>query len=82
MNLPECRTWKCGCYTVHATLRRDNPAFLRYVIVRNHKVIGSSFSVPDRAWCDAIERFAALGRYVETPAPVKRYDYRLKKRKA
>lgn len=70
--------WKCGRYTVRATLRLDNPAFARYVIVRGEKIIGTSFSVPDRDWCEAIERLAKWGRYVENSAPPKSYSYRLK----
>src|SRR3990167_3708695 len=70
--------WKCGRYTVRATLRLDNPTFARYVIVRGEKIVGTSFSVPDRAWCEAIERLTKWGSYVEKSAPPKSYSYRLR----
>jgi hypothetical protein len=70
--------WKCGRYTVRQTLRLDNPAFARFLILRNGKIVGTSFSMPNRAWCEAIERLAKWGRYVEHSAAPKSYSYRLK----
>lgn len=70
-------SWRCGRYTVQQTMRQDNPAWARYLIIRNGKVVGASFSVPDADWCESIERITKLGRYVEKLSDPKRYTYRL-----
>jgi hypothetical protein len=70
--------WKCGRYTVRQAIRPDNAAFPCYMIFRGDKLVGRSFSVPDRDWCEAIERLAKWGSYVEHSAAPKSYSYRLK----
>jgi hypothetical protein len=70
--------WKCGKYSIRQTLRIDNPAFARYLIMRGGKIVGASFSVPDEGWCEFVERFTNLNRYVEKSASLKRYTYRLR----
>jgi hypothetical protein len=70
--------WKCGRYIVRQAIRSDNPAFPCYMIFRADKLVGRSFSVPDRDWCEAIERITATGRYVTGTFVLKSYSYRLR----
>ena len=76
MILPSCETWQLGKYTVRAAVRIDNPLFSRYVVMRGGKVVGCSFSRPNAAQCEDIERFAQTGRYAD--APIQTYNYRLR----
>lgn len=73
----EAATWQCGRYTIHRTCRPDNPAWPRYLIFKGEKLVGRSFSVPDKDWCESIERIEKLGRYVEKLSAPKRYSYRM-----
>lgn len=73
-------SWRCGRYTVQQTVRPDNPAWARYLIIRAGKVVGVSFSVPNAGWCESIERITKLGRYVERLSKPKRYSYRLSRK--
>ena len=77
--IAEQKTWKCGPYTVRQAVRLDNPAFPRYVVLRRQKIVGCSFSVPDRSQCEFIERFHKQGEVYVTASPIKKYHYRLPK---
>lgn len=69
---------KFGPYTVHRTIRLDNPAFPQYTIMRKGAIIGRSLSAVDLGWCEFIERIAKWGRYTEHSAAPKSYSYRLR----
>jgi len=65
---------KFGPYTVHRTIRLDNPAWPQFTVMREGKIIGRSLSALDLGWCEFVERMA--GEQV-TSAP-RRFDYRLR----
>lgn len=71
------QTWQCGRYTVQQVVRPDNPAFPRYLIFRNEKLVGVSFSMLDASWCESVERITKLGRYVEELSKPKSYGFSL-----
>lgn len=62
-----------GRFTVRIGLRPDNPAFPVYLVFVKGKLIGKSFSVPDRSACEWLERQNALDRvtYAESSAQPK-----------
>lgn len=76
--ITQCAAWKCGRYVIRRVVRLDNAAWPSYWILRKDKLVGRSFSVPDRDWCESIERITKLGRYVEKLSEPKRYSYRIK----
>jgi hypothetical protein len=78
VQIVENRTFVLGRYVVVQKPRFDSPAWAVYLIYRNNKLVGRSFSVPDEGWCEAIERLAKTGRYAE--APIQKYSYRLRGR--
>src|SRR5579864_987351 len=49
-------TLQIGPYTVRASIRIDNPAFPAYLVYRNDRLIGRSFSMPDLDCCQWLER--------------------------
>lgn len=67
-----------GRFTVRIGLRHDNPAFPVYLVFVKGKLIGKSFSVPDRSACEWLERQNALDRvtYAEASAPPKTHTLR------
>ena len=67
---------KFGPYTVHATIRHDNPAWPQFTVMRAGRIIGRSVSALDLGWCEFIERMAREGRYAEKP--IQGYSYRLR----
>ena len=81
MIVAETRSFDLGPFTVHQRPRFDNPAFAVYMVFRGIRLVGKSFSVPNRDWCESIERIEKLGRYVLDSAPLKRHSYRLPKRR-
>ena len=76
MNLPACETWQLGEYTVRLAIRLDNPFFPRYIVMRDRRVVGYSFSRPNLAQCSDIEQFSKTGRYAN--APIQSYNYRMR----
>jgi hypothetical protein len=48
--------FSCGPYTVRQTLRFDNPYWPCFIVSRGNKHIGRCFSVPDKGWCQYLER--------------------------
>ena len=64
MLTPECKTWKLGRFTVRQGVRPDNPAFAVYMVFVGEKLIGRSFSVPDRGCCEWLQRQHAADRPV------------------
>lgn len=51
----ETRTFTLGPYTVRQSPRFDNPAWPVYTILKNDKIIGKSFSIPDLGCCRWLE---------------------------
>ena len=74
MNLPERKIWRCGAYTVQQAVRLDSPYWPQYQIYRTakpDKLVGLSFSVPDKGWCESIERQQKLGYFIAPTVPKK-----------
>jgi len=74
MNLPALRSWRCGQYTVRVAVRPDNSYWAQYQIYRTakpDKLVGLSFSVPDKDWCESIERRQKLGYFIKPTVPKK-----------
>lgn len=49
-------TTQLGAYTVYERPRFDNPAWAVYIVFKNEKLIGKSFSRPDLGCCQWLER--------------------------
>lgn len=45
-----------GRFTVHISIRPDNPAFPVYVVMADGLVIGRQFSMPSQSDCEWLER--------------------------
>ncbi len=65
-------TFDLGPFVVHIRIRPDNALFPVYIVFRGAKLIGKSFSRPDRDCCDWLER--TNGVYAE-PSEHSKVEY-------
>lgn len=64
MTVAETKSFQIGPYTVQQRPRFDNPAFAVYIVSRDQKMVGKSFSYPDLGCCEWLER--ERGVYAES----------------
>lgn len=54
--IAETSSFEIGPYKIQQRPRFDNPWFAVYIVSRGNKQIGKSFSMPDLACCEWLER--------------------------
>lgn len=54
--IADTTSFDLGPFKIHQRPRFDNPAFAVYLVFRGARLIGKSFSRPDRGCCEWLER--------------------------
>lgn len=74
IHIAQFAIWRIGPYTVRQGLRQDNPAFAQYIVFRDARLIGKSFSRPDESCCRWLE--ITHGVYATESATFKKWRMR------